>query len=150
MIQIQLYQSKYFIFYICILNKHRMKKYFVLLCILSGAVKLYSQTITVDTTGVYKINALYQTPPRFPGNMNEWLAKSFVSNGQGEGTAYVSFVIEKDGIISTIRTMGGGTLGGNLESQAVKIVRAMPRWKPAMQNGKPVSANYKLGFVFGH
>ncbi len=127
-----------------------MKKIFVLLFILFGVVNLYSQTITVDTTGVYKINALYQTPPQFPGDINAWLAKSFASNGQAEGKAYISFVIGTDGTISTIRLMGGGTFGGNFGSQAEKIVEAMPKWKPAMQNGKPVSANYKLGFVFGH
>lgn len=127
-----------------------MKKIFIILFILIGAVNLYSQTITVDTTGVYKINALYQTPPKFKGDINAWLAKSFASNGHAEGTAYVSFIIETDGTISTVRKMGGGHVGGNLSEQAVKIVKAMPKWKPAMQNGKPVSANYSLGIVFGH
>jgi periplasmic protein TonB len=127
-----------------------MKKIFILLCILFGAANLYSQTITVDTTGVYKINDLYQTPPKFPGDINEWLAKSFTSNGQAEGSAYVSFVIESNGTISSIRLMGGGSVTGNFGEQAIKIVQAMPKWKAAMQDGKPISANYKLGFVFGH
>jgi Gram-negative bacterial TonB protein C-terminal len=127
-----------------------MKKIIVSLLVVFGSSNLYSQTITVDTTGVYKINAQFQTPPKFPGDMNEWLAKSVTSNGQAEGTAYVSFVIGTDGTISTIRMMGGGTPWGNFGEQAVKIVQSMPRWKPAMQNGKPISANYELGFVFGH
>ena len=125
-----------------------MKKIFILVCILFGTMSLYSQSITVDTTGVAAINALYQTPPQFPTDMGAWLAKSFLSKGTGEGEGVVSFVIEKDGTVSTIRPMGGGTLGGNVENASVQIVKAMPRWKPAMQNGKAVSANYKLGFIF--
>jgi hypothetical protein len=125
-----------------------MKKY-LFIFLLFATVKLFSQSITVDTTGIYKVSALYQTPPKFPGDINEWLAKSFASNGQADGTAYVSFIIESDGRISTIRKLGGGSVIGNFGDQAVKIVAAMPKWKPAMQNGKPISAAYKLGFVFG-
>jgi hypothetical protein len=127
-----------------------MKKIFLLLFVLPGTANVFSQAITVDTTGIYKINAQFQTPPKFPEDMNAWLAKNFTSNGQAEGTAYVSFIIGTDGTISTIQIMGGGTPWGNFGQQAVKIIRAMPKWKPAMQDGKPVSANYKLGFVFGH
>lgn len=130
-----------------------MKKIIILFSILFLAVNAYSQyssTITVDTAGIYKINALYKTPPKFPGDMNAWLAKSFNSSGHGEGEGFVSFVIETDGTITTIRKMGGGTLGGNVENASVQIVKAMPRWKPARDaSGKPVAANYKLGFVFG-
>jgi hypothetical protein len=127
-----------------------MKTIFVWVFVLSATAKLFSQAITVDTTGIYKINALYQTPPKFPGDINAWLAKSFASNGQAEGSAYVSFVIGTDGTISEIRLMGGGSVTGNFGQQAIKIINEMPRWKPAMQDGKPVSAKYKLGFIFGH
>lgn len=130
-----------------------MKKIFTLLCIVFGSIHVYSQyteSITVDTTGIYKINALYKTPPQFPGDINKWLAKSFNSKGTGQGEAFVSFVIGTDGTISTIRKMGGGTLGGNVDNSAVQIVKAMPRWKPARDaSGKPVNANYTLGFIFG-
>jgi periplasmic protein TonB len=130
-----------------------MKKIFILFCLLFGSLHAYSQyseSITVDTTGIYKINALYKTPPKFPGDINAWLAKSFNSSGKGEGEAFVSFVIGTDGTISTIRKIGGGTIGGNVENAAVQIVKAMPRWKPARDaNGKPVNASYRLGFIFG-
>jgi len=129
------------------------KKVFILIYILFGASQAYSQyseSITVDTAGIYKINAQYKTPPKFPGDINAWLAKSFNSSGKGEGEAFVSFVIGTDGTISSIIKMGGGTVGGNVDNAAVQIVKAMPRWKPARDStGKAVNANYKLGFVFG-
>lgn len=127
-----------------------MKRIVILLSVLFGAVNLYSQNITVDTAGIYKINALYQTPPQFPVDMNTWIDNNIGSNGQEEGEVHVSFVIEKDGTVSTIRLLNGVPEGSNMGGAALQIVRAMPRWKPATQNGKPVAVNYSLGFIFKH
>jgi TonB family protein len=127
-----------------------MKKIFIFLSILFATANMYSQNIRVDTTGIYKINAFYPTPPKFPGDINEWLAKNINSNGQAEGEAFVSFVIETDGRISGINILRSYPPGHNFENSAIQIVRSMPKWKPALDaNRKPITANYSLGFRFG-
>lgn len=64
------------------------------------------------------------------------------------GKVYISFVVERDGSISSIEVERG--LPGGLSEEAVKVIRNMPRWKPATQNGVPVRVkmvvpiNFKL------
>jgi len=128
-----------------------MKHFFALLIIILGITNLYSQNITIDTSGITKLNAQYQVPPKFQGDINIWLAKNINSNGQAEGEAVVTFVIQSDGRITDIKLLRVDPMMNNgIGAAAVKILNAMPKWKPAMQDGKPVMANYTLGFVFGN
>lgn len=129
-----------------------MKRFLGFLSVLLLAANLYSQNITIDTTGLAKLNAQYQIPPKFPGNINSWLAKNIISNGQAEGEAYVSFVVQTDGRVVDIKILrvDPPMMNNNLGQAALKIMYAMPKWSPAMQNGKPIEATYSLGFIFGH
>lgn len=128
-----------------------MKHFFTLLNIILGITNLYSQNITIDTAGMAKLNAQYQVPPKFPGDINKWIANNINSNGQAEGEAYVTFVIQTDGRIADIKLLRVDPMMNNgIGAAAVKILYAMPKWKPAMEDGKPVMANYTLGFVFSN
>ena len=63
-----------------------------------------------------------------------------------QGTVYVSFVIEKDGSVSNIKVLRN--IGGGCGEEAVRVVQAMPKWKPARQRGKRVRAQYTLPIKF--
>src|SRR5579863_6380203 len=95
---------------------------------------LYSQTITVDTAGVYKINSLYQTPPQYPVDMNSWLDNNIGYYGQQDGEVRASFLIGKDGAVSNIKLLGGVSESSAMGASTKQILIAMLRWKPAMQN----------------
>jgi TonB family protein len=59
-----------------------------------------------------------------------------------EGVVYVTFVVEKDGAVGEARVLRG--IGGGCDEEAVRVVRAMPKWEPGMQRGKPVRVQYNL------
>jgi Gram-negative bacterial TonB protein C-terminal len=128
-----------------------MKALLTLLIVFLGITNLHSQNITIDTAGIAKLNAQYQVPPKFPGDINKWIANNINSNGQAEGEAVVTFVIQTDGRITDIKLMRVDPMMNNgIGAAAEKILNAMPKWKPAMEDGKPVMANYTLGFLFGN
>ena len=52
-----------------------------------------------------------------------------------EGTVFVTFIIEKDGSISEIKTRGADK---SLEKAALKIIKKLPKLIPGKANGKPV------------
>jgi periplasmic protein TonB len=54
-----------------------------------------------------------------------------------EGTVSVQFVVDEQGNISNVKTIGN-KLGYGLEEQAVKVVTAMPRWTAGQVKGKNV------------
>lgn len=59
-----------------------------------------------------------------------------------QGTVEVSFVVEKDGSLTNFkirRDLGYGT-----GQEAVKVLQKAPKWKPGIQNGKPVRVMFTM------
>lgn len=63
-----------------------------------------------------------------------------------EGRVFVSFIVEKDGSLSSIQLLRG--IGYGCDEEAMAVVKKMPKWKPAIQRGEPVRMRYQLPFVF--
>lgn len=63
-----------------------------------------------------------------------------------QGTVIVSFMVEKDGRLSDIRITKD--IGGGCGKEAERIVRAMPNWIPAEQDGQRVRTVYTLPVRF--
>ena len=64
-----------------------------------------------------------------------------------EGKAIVQFVVEKDGSIShvqVVRTAGDPSL----DKEAIRVVRAMPKWLPGKHRGKLLRVKYTVPFNF--
>lgn len=63
-----------------------------------------------------------------------------------EGTVFIQFVVEKDGRITRIQA--ANELGGGCEEEAIRVVKKMPRWKPAKQRGRAVRSRFVLPITF--
>lgn len=63
-----------------------------------------------------------------------------------QGRVYVRFLINKDGKLDSISNVN--SLHPLLDSEAVRVVSAMPDWAPGKQNGKPVNVWYTLPVTF--
>ncbi len=63
-----------------------------------------------------------------------------------DGTVYIEFVVERDGSISkpTIKR----DIGGGCGEEALRVVKAMPKWAPGKQRGKPVRTQFVLPIKF--
>jgi protein TonB len=93
------------------------------------------------------------TMPSFPGGhgaYNKFIREHLKYPGGGDidimGTVYVSVIIHSDGEISdikVIRDFGYGT-----GEEAIRTVKLMPRWKPAIKNGKAVACRYRIPVKF--
>lgn len=62
------------------------------------------------------------------------------------GKVFVQFVVEKDGSISNAKVMRD--IGGGCGQEALRVVKAMPKWKPGKQRGKAVRAQFNLPVSF--
>lgn len=63
-----------------------------------------------------------------------------------EGRVDVQFVVDKDGSISDVEAIKG--IGAGCDEEAVRVVKSLPRFKPAAQNGKPVPVRMVVPIVF--
>lgn len=63
-----------------------------------------------------------------------------------QGKVYVRFVVEKDGSISNVSIARSVT--PELDREAMRVVRMMPKWNPGKQRGRPVRTNVVIPIVF--
>ena len=63
-----------------------------------------------------------------------------------QGQVAIEFVVEKDGSISEVKVLSG--VFPDLDNEALRVVKAMPKWKPGIQNGKPVRCLYSIPIRF--
>lgn len=62
------------------------------------------------------------------------------------GRVLVRFVVEMDGSVSNVEIRN--SVSPALDSEAIRVVTAMPKWNPGMQNGKPVRVYFNLPINF--
>jgi protein TonB len=96
-----------------------------------------------------------EVKPEFPGGMPA-LVKYLQENikypsaalaEKAQGKAFVRFVVEKDGsITNTEITKSTGNI--YLDNEALRVASNMPKWKPGMQQGKPVRVFFMLPVSF--
>ena len=70
----------------------------------------------------------------------------FPAEDCGQGRVIVSFVVEKDGSISNVKVLR--SLHKDLDAEAVRVVKSMPKWKPGSQLGKTIRTQYTLVVEF--
>lgn len=93
--------------------------------------------------------------PSFPGGeeaLSRFLQKNIryphmAQENDIEGKVFVQFVVNFEGKISDVQTVGARR-GGGLEEEAMRVVKLMPNWKPGRQNGQSVSVRYNLPIGF--
>ena len=63
-----------------------------------------------------------------------------------EGKVIVKFVVDEFGRVTDPEVMRG--IGGGCDEEALRVVKNMPAWKPAMDKGKPVKVYFYLPIMF--
>jgi TonB family protein len=127
----------------------------------NGVVEIFTKDGTnkqeqkpVPVSSSNKVFAKAEVAPKFPGGDTElmnYIHKEMVYpeaciKEKKQGRTLISFVVEKDGSVSSIKLLRG--IGYGCDEAAMDVVRKMPKWKPAIQRGKPVRVQYQLPFIF--
>ena len=94
-----------------------------------------------DENGVYQI---VEEMPQYTGGeaaMMDFVAKNIVYPQEARdkeisGRVFVSFIVEKDGSVNEVNVKKG--IGGGCDEEAVRVVKAMPKWKPGKMKGEAV------------
>ena len=120
---------------------------------LKAEAKASDATAPADTTKnvVYDVT---ETMPQFPGGQ-EVLMKYLAANikypasavkAKKQGRVIVTFIVQKDGSITHAKI--AKSIDPELDAEALRIVKGMPKWTPGTQNGKPVSVRYMVPVKF--
>lgn len=92
--------------------------------------------------------------PQFPGGVPA-MQQYFTDNlrypatdkeAGKEGKVYVGFTVARDGSVADVQHVRGVSAG--LDREAVRLVKAMPKWTPGKQRGRPVPVRMTVPVSF--
>lgn len=106
-----------------------------------------------DPNGTSDKNTVFEAVEVFPEPIEgmtafvEWVAKNYkfsdnAVRNEANGLVQVSFVVEKDGSLSTFvvnKDIGFGT-----GDEAIRLLKKAKKWHPGVQNGVPVRVSFTL------
>lgn len=106
-----------------------------------------------EDTKVYE-SATVEAAPQFPGgkaNLDRYIEKNLqypedAKTSKKEGTVLISFIVEKDGMLSTFTLEKGVMI--SLNQEAMRVLMHMPKWNPGMQNGRQVRVRCEVPITF--
>ena len=91
--------------------------------------------------------------PQFPGGTTAWL--NFLSRhlhppqdmDPGEKrSCQIRFSVDEEGNITNFQVIQSG--GGEFDNEVIRVLKKMPKWLPAIQNGKPTSVSFTQPVTF--
>jgi len=105
----------------------------------------------VEETKVFDV---VEQMPSFPGGQGalmSWLGSNIkypvVAEEIGvQGRVVCTFVVERDGSITDVKVVRG--VDPSLDKEAVRVLKAMPKWIPGKQNGSAVRVKYTVPVTF--
>ena len=113
-------------------------------------------SVAAPTDGVAKdeVFMVAEQMPEFPGGMKEMLKflqenvkypeNAMKNNVQGR--VIVQFVVEKDGTPTEFKVLR--SVDPDLDAEALRVMKAMPKWKPGMQKGQVVRVKFTVPVSF--
>ena len=112
------------------------------------------ETGSADTGADNNIYDNVDVQPEFPGGsqaLNAYLGNNVkypqAAAERGlQGRVIVSFVVERDGSITQAKVVK--TVDQDLDREALRVILAMPRWKPGSLGGKNVRVRYTVPIAF--
>jgi protein TonB len=95
-----------------------------------------------------------QKPPSFPGGEQQLLKylseniqyPALARENNIQGTVVLTFVVGKNGNVTDVQIVKD--VGGGTGKEAVRVVKAMPKWNPGEANGHPVKVRFTLPVRF--
>jgi protein TonB len=92
--------------------------------------------------------------PKFPGGksaMMRYLSNNIIYPDSSKennvtGKVYVQFVIQTDGTVNNVSVLRG--VNNEIDNEAIRVINAMPKWKPGMHRGEVISAQMAIPIDF--
>ena len=136
--------------------KNVVKKLFLVavLSVLATSHAFSQSNQQVKETEGTKSSQVIEEMPMFPGGekalvtyLKENLKYPTVPTENGiQGRVIVLFKVEADGSLTDVRI--GGSVDPSIDREALRLVKAMPKWIPGKQDGKPVPVKFQLPITF--
>ena len=97
---------------------------------------------------------LVENMPEFPGGdlgLMKYIKKNIkypkiAKDYNITGKVYVSFIVDKTGSVTNVKVVRG--VDKNLDAEAVRVIKSLPKYKPGKQRGKAVRVMFTIPIKF--
>lgn len=94
-----------------------------------------------------------QREPEFPGGQQAWInflqkyliAPEELEPGEKKNVA-IRFHVSTEGVVTNFEIVQ--TAGAAFDNEVIRVLKKMPKWKPAIQNGQPVARAFTQPVTF--
>lgn len=115
---------------------------------------LVGPVATVEESDETDIHLFAEEMPEFPGGdkallnfLGTNIKYPIIAQERGvQGKVLIEFVVNKDGSVVDPKVLR--PLDPACDKEALRVIRAMPKWKPGRQGGKPVRVRYTVPVSF--
>lgn len=126
----------------------------------SAPLEMESSTPTISEASAEskdddkKVFDAVECPPKYPGGefaLYKYVTEhiQYPANAKAKnikGRVILRFVVKKDGSVGDVEVMR--SVDSELDAEAVRVVKTLPKFTPATQDGKPVNVYYVLPVAF--
>lgn len=120
----------------------------------SSAPTVVEKAIEAPAAKTEDVFVAVEQEPQFPGGttaLSDYLQKNLrypaeASRANIAGRVFLSFVVNADGSLTDVQVLKG--LGFGTDEEALRVIKAMPRWKPGRQAGRAVRVKFNLPITF--
>jgi periplasmic protein TonB len=108
---------------------------------------------TTKTEAPPEKETLPSRQPQFPGGAQAWLnflnthlhAPQELEAGE-KRTVLIRFSVDEEGTITNFQVVQSG--GAAFDGEVIRVLKKMPKWLPAIQNGQPVAVSFTQPVTF--
>lgn len=101
-----------------------------------------------------KVFTAVEMEPSFPGGVDKFFTYLHANikyppnavKDKIQGKVFIGFVVEKNGSLSDIKVIRG--VSSDIDSEAIRVISNSPKWRPGLQNGRPVRVQYAIPITF--
>lgn len=119
-----------------------------------AAISSFAESDIHVTDATDQVFEVVEEMPEFPGGMQammEYLAKNIrypakAHEANVQGRVITQFTVGKDGAIRDAKVVR--SVSPELDAEALRVISAMPNWKPGKQRGKAVACHFTVPVVF--
>ena len=133
-----------------------MKTFLSIICfILAGVVYASDSLYTKTNNKEDMLITIVESVPEFDGGIEalyKYLGENIVypevaKKDSIQGKVILQFIVDSDGSIRDVVVVksSGNSL---IDTEAIRVVRAMPKWIPKKEKGQPVRSKYTLPIIF--
>ncbi|MCE6988693.1 TonB family protein [Dyadobacter sp. CY323] len=111
----------------------------------------HAGNVTETTSAAYKVT---EQKPQFPGGHEAMLGylrenikyPDAALKANVQGVVLVQFTVDVDGTLGDVVIIK--SVGFGLDGESIRLVKKMPKWEPAIQNGKPIRSSQAIEINF--